>query len=170
MDVVRPNSSHGKALENMMKEWRTFGGRINPGKLRKYNGNYEEWLEVINEAEQVTEDYNKVPSSTYFLYDGDYLIGAINIRHYLNEDLLQSGGHIAYGIRPSYRGKGYAKKALQAALSICKELKIKDVLLTCDKDNIASAKVIISQGGVLENEFLNEEDKYEQRYWIHLDK
>lgn len=166
MEIIKPNQTHGQALDQMMKEWRAFGGRINPGKLRKYNGQYSEWLAMIIASERKTDDLLKVPSSTYFLFEGAELIGAINIRHYLNDDLLQSGGHIAYGIKPSYRGMGYAKKALKAALSVCTDLNIKDVLLTCDKSNIASSKVIISQGGVLENEFLNDENEYEQRYWI----
>ena len=107
----------------------------------------------------------------FFLYDEerDRFLGAVNIRHYLNDELLQSGGHIGDGIRPSERRKGYGTKMVGLALLECKKLGIKKVLMTCDKDNIASAGTIIKNGGVLENEFLNEDGEIEQRYWITLE-
>lgn len=40
--------------------------------------------------------------------------------------------------------------------------------MICDKDNIASARSILKNGGVLENEFVDEDGKTEQRYWIDL--
>nr|WIF88738.1 hypothetical protein QOL21_01535 [Acholeplasma laidlawii] len=56
------------------------------------------------------------------------------------------------------------------ALSLieCKKLGIKHVLITCDKENIGSAKAIISNGGVLENEVMDENGKMIQRYWIKI--
>jgi len=167
MQLVKPQKEHQHLFEKMMKEWRSAGGRINPGKLRKHEDDYDLWLSMIKESEQPNKP-GKVPSSTYFIFDEDILIGAVNIRHFLNDSLIQSGGHIAYGVRPTQRKKGFAKKALKECLRVCKQLNINSVLLTCDKDNIGSAKVIISQGGALENEFVNDEGVIEQRYWIHL--
>ncbi|MBQ6292791.1 MAG: methyltransferase domain-containing protein [Lachnospiraceae bacterium] len=40
--------------------------------------------------------------------------------------------------------------------------------MTCNKNNIGSAKSIIRNGGVLENEFVNSDGELEQRYWIDL--
>ena len=110
-----------------------------------------------------------VPDSTFFCLDEDrnIIVGAVNIRHYLNEYLLKYGGHIGDGIRPSERRKGYATKMIGLALEECKRLGIDKVLLVCDKDNIGSAKSIINNGGILENEVL-EEGKLIQRYWITL--
>ena len=56
---------------------------------------------------------------------------------------------------------------IELALEECKKFGIKKVLMVCDKDNIGSAKSIIKNGGILENE-LNENGKIEQRYWIDL--
>ncbi len=56
---------------------------------------------------------------------------------------------------------------LNLALRKCFEMNIKKILITCDNDNIASAKTIIANGGVLENE-VTEGDKIKQRYWIAL--
>jgi predicted acetyltransferase len=107
-----------------------------------------------------------VPAHTYFLVcNNKRIFGAINIRHCLNEYLFQFGGHIGYGIRPSERGKGYASLMLGMALPIAKKLGIDEVLVTCDKNNTASAKTIIKNGGILENEVM-EEEEIVQRYWI----
>ena len=112
----------------------------------------------------------KVPDSVFFLLDIDrnILVGAINIRHYLNDYLLKYAGHIGDGIRPSERNKGYATEMIKLALIECKKLNINKVLMVCDKDNIASAKTIIKNGAVLENEFADEKGKIQQRFWITL--
>ena len=91
----------------------------------------------------------------------------IDIRHRLNEYLLQFGGNIGYSVRPSQRRKGYATEMLALALEECRKLGIDRALVTCDKTNIGSAKTIQKNGGVLENEVL-EGDRITQRYWIAL--
>ena len=53
------------------------------------------------------------------------------------------------------------------ALEECKKLGIHKVLMCCDKENIGSAKSIIKNGGILENE-VEAEGHIEQRYWIQL--
>jgi len=111
-----------------------------------------------------------VPASLYFLMDEkeEKIYGAVNIRHSLNEDLLFRGGHIGYGIRPSERRKGYATKMLSLTLDKCREMGLEKVLVTCDKDNIGSAKTIINNGGILENEITEDNSNVVQRYWIKL--
>ena len=111
-----------------------------------------------------------MPDSVFFCLDVDrnIFVGAVNIRHYLNDSLLFTGGHIGDGIRPSERRKGFATSMIALALEECRKLGIPRVLMTCDKDNVASAKSILRNGGVLENEVINEEGVPEQRYWIDL--
>ena len=53
------------------------------------------------------------------------------------------------------------------ALDECRKLGLDRVLMTCDKTNVGSAKSIIKNGGVLENEVLDD-GVLEQRYWIDL--
>ena len=95
------------------------------------------------------------------------MVGAVNIRHDLNDYLLKYGGHIGDGIRPSERRKGYATEMIRLALEECRKLGLTRVLVTCDKNNIGSAKSIIRNGGILENEVL-EKGVIKQRYWIAL--
>lgn len=53
------------------------------------------------------------------------------------------------------------------ALDECKKIGIEKVLMVCNKSNIASAKSIIKNGGVLENE-VEFNGKTLQRYWISI--
>lgn len=129
--------------------------------------NYENWLDKVTwNKTEATPDW--VTGSVYFAIIDDKIVGTIAVRHYLNDSLLKSGGHIGYGVRPSERCKGYATQMLKLALNKCRDLGIEKAIVTCDKDNIGSARTILKNGGVLENEFINDDGVIEQRYWITL--
>ena len=130
----------------------------------------EDWLQELKKrSSKDTVPKGLVPSSTYLgIREKDnYIVGMIDIRHYLNEYLTQVGGHIGYGVRKSERNKGYAKQMLKLALEKSKELKIKRVLITCDEDNIASEKVILSANAKLED-IRNVDGENKKRFWIDL--
>lgn len=168
--LVLPSEEHEAAYINMMNEWINVGGRIYPGVIKRREMDYITWLNYIKSCRNKdTCPSGYVSSDTYFLINSDEkILGAISIRHYLNDDLLSTGGHIGYGIRPAERKKGYAKMMLKMALEKCKEIGIKRVLVTCDKDNIASARTILANGGILENEVIEEDGNIVQRYWINV--
>ncbi len=128
---------------------------------------YEAWIEKIN-VDLTRGEGSYVPATTYFAFTGNKIVGTVQIRHMLNSSLLVNGGHIGYGVVPSERRKGYATRMLSSALVKCRELGIKRALITCDKDNIGSAKTIIKNGGVLENEVLESDGNILQRYWIDV--
>ena len=130
----------------------------------------EVWLEELKKRScEDTVPKGLVPSSTYLAVreKDNYIVGMIDIRHYLNEYLTQVGGNIGYGVRKTERNKGYAKQMLKLALEKCKELKIKKVLITCDEDNIASEKVILSANAKLED-LRNVDGENKKRFWIDL--
>ena len=136
----------------------------------KKNDNYKEWLlSRDNERKGIVEE-GRVPASFYFMMDEDKIIGCISIRHNLNTDFLRRfGGHIGYNVRPSERGKGYGTEMLYLALFKCEELGLSDVMITCKKDNIASAKVIEANGGKLHEEvYIPEEDDIFKIYWVNV--
>lgn len=98
--------------------------------------------------------------------DDGVILGAVSIRHYLNRTNIIDGGHLGYGICPEFRGFGYGDIILKLALKKLLEMGIEKVLVTCDFDNYASQKVILNNGGVLENQALDEDGITVNRYWI----
>lgn len=118
-------------------------------------------------GEGVPEGY--VPSTQYWLMVGDRIVGGCGIRHRLTEGLTDFGGHIGYTVRPSDRRKGYGTLMLRLALVKARELGIIRVRLTCDSTNVASARVIEKNGGVLDTESYSPGRRsVSKRYWIDL--
>lgn len=166
--LVKLSAEYRGQLNDMMSEWLSVETDFSPYVIRK--NDYRDFDYYLEHLETKKEENGLVPDSTFFCLDEDrnIFVGAVNIRHYLNESLLFTGGHIGDGVRPSERRKGYATAMIALALEECRKLGIGRVLMTCDKTNIGSAKSIIKNGGVLENEVVNEEGVIEQRYWIDL--
>ena len=130
---------------------------------------FEAWLaRDISKRSEKTVPEGRVPAWTYLALDeNEHLVGMINVRYWLTPALLQFAGNIGYSIRKSERRKGYATEMLALALVEAKKLGLSRVLITCDKSNIASARTIVKNGGVLENEILYD-GEIVQRYWIEL--
>ena len=87
------------------------------------------------------------------------------------DSLLRYGGHIGYGIRYSKWNFGYGTKMLALALKKAKQMGLEKGLITCNDDNIGSAKVIENNGGILQDIIENVVDGkriYTKRYWIEL--
>ena len=93
-----------------------------------------------------------VQSSTFWLVDGDVLVGVSSLRHHLNEKIKECGGHIGLGIRPSYRGHGLGTELLARTLTEARQRGIGEVHIHCHKDNEASGRMIVRNGGVLHSE------------------
>jgi len=168
--LVKPDLSYAdeiiKYKEESLKESPIINGSAGLDRL----SSIEDWLEELNKRScEDTVPEGLVPSSTYLgIREKDnYIIGMIDIRHYLNEYLTQVGGNIGYSVRKTERNKGYAKQMLKLALEKCKELKIKKVLITCDEDNIASEKVILSANAKFED-IRNVDGENKKRFWIDL--
>ena len=95
------------------------------------------------------------------------IVGMINVRYDLTEEMYRYLGHIGYCVRKSERQKGYAAEMLRLALKEAKKIGLDIVLLTVDSDKTASIATMKKNGAVLENEvpYLG---KITQRYWIEL--
>lgn len=170
--LIKLTKQYEQKLGEMIDEWRADqeANHTNRSPWSIFKNDYHDFDFYLANLEHKVETADRVPDSVFFLLDEDRdrLIGAVNIRHYLNDGLLREGGHIGDGIRPSERRKGYGTELVRLALIECKKLGIKRVLMTCDRDNIGSAKTIRNNGGVLENEIVNSDGVIEQRYWIDL--
>ena len=165
--LVKASNQYRDQIKDMLDEWNATGEKIIPYAIRRID--YHDFAYYCENLEVKDTRGGLVPDSTFFCLDEerDIMVGAVNIRHYLNESLLLNGGHIGDGVRPSERRKGIATKMISLALEECRKLGIDKVLMVCDKENIGSAKSIQNNGGVLENEIVVN-GIAEQRYWIHL--
>jgi predicted acetyltransferase len=169
LELVKPTLELEQEYYSFVDDWEKANEKIVPYSARLLGSNYYQWLKKTEKNITIPEE-GFVTSHTYFLIDENkQIIGAISIRHELNNYLYNFGGHIGYGIRPSYRRQGYATEMLRLALLIARQIGLEKVLITCDKNNIASAKTIINNDGVLENEVISEKE-ITQRYWIALTK
>lgn len=98
--------------------------------------------------------------------DGE-VVGRSSIRFELNDFLERQGGHIGYGVRPQFRGKGYATEMLRQSLVIARSRGVDDVLIFCDDDNIGSRTVIERCGGEFQRlVHLDDEPMPMRRYLI----
>lgn len=166
--LVKLTHAYKRHLEDMLQEWIAFGD-ANHSPYAIFKNDYHDFDYYLASLELKEPKEGRVPDSVFFALDEerDIFVGAIDIRHYLNEKLLLDGGHIGDGIRPSERRKGYATAMIRLGLEECKKLGIDKVLMVCDKDNVGSRKSILANGGVLENE-IEVDGEIEQRYWITL--
>ena len=171
--LIKLTKEYYNQLAEMIDEWKLDQevNHTNHSPWAIFKNDYHEFGYYLENLELKEPKEGKVPDSVFFLLDVDrnILLGAVNIRHYLNDYLLKYAGHIGDGIRPSERGKGYATEMIRLALFECRKLGIHKVLMVCDKSNIASRKSIIKNGGILENEFLDDKGEVQQRFWIELE-
>ncbi|MBQ6830790.1 MAG: GNAT family N-acetyltransferase [Clostridia bacterium] len=110
---------------------------------------YKKWLENEYAVDNGKLEDWMVPQTSFWMYDGNEPIGYGRIRHYLNDNLKNTSGHIGYAIRKSKRGQGYGNKILRLLISECMKLEINQIQIAANKNNILSNKVILKNGGVL---------------------
>ena len=162
--LVKLTSKYKEQLFDIMDEWTSSGEKIIPTAIAI--NDYHDFNYYVSHLCRDKEINGIVPETSFFCLDLDrnVFVGAVTIRHYLTER-LQNSGLIGDGIRPSERQKGYGSAMIGLALLEAKKLGINKVLMCCDKNNIASAKSIINNGGILENE-VETGGIIKQRYWI----
>lgn len=154
-----------KLFSDMPSEWYSF--------VWHDDLSWEEHLKILDcrfRGEGLRPGY--VPDSMLYAFYEGKIVGRSSIRHDLNEWLMKTGGNIGYAVATPYRRRGFASEILRLSLIYCSDvLKLEKVLVTCDDDNIASARTIEKNGGVLENSVFNEsENKNKRRYWIVIPK
>ena len=162
LELRRPTIADKETILSMVAEFEDRQSAHDGGFWEKGCFDYEAWLAGNQDMEmglQLPEGW--VPSIQLVGFAEDEAVGFLNLRLRLNDYLLHQGGHIGYSVRPSARGKGYAKDMLQQGLELARTKNIEQVLVTCSENNSASRAVIVANGGQLEDVREGTE-----RYWI----
>ena len=123
---------------------------------------YSDWVKMIHNN-TIVPNGNWGRSITYLVYDSEKMVGLLNIRYEMSEELRLIYGDIGYSVKPTERRKGYATQMLKYALEECRNLGMDTVLLGCYKDNIGSIRTIINNGGNWLHE--SEKDGKESLYY-----
>jgi predicted acetyltransferase len=152
------------AQETMAGEGFTFALAYDPGMP------FDAYVAQIERRRQGVDLPERWVPSTFLVADvGGTIVGRSSIRHRLNEFLAHEGGHIGYGVLAPYRRRGYATEILRQSLAIVAGLGVVRALVTCDDDNVASARTIERCGGVLDTMITGESGKPLRRYWVPTD-
>lgn len=162
MRLVFPTMAYKEKAIDYIREFWEYGSEVNgSGSLDRYlqESTYENWLQKLIDSMDIANiPAPKVPDLTYFYVreEDDCIVGMCNLRLALNDFLRKEGGHIGYSVRPTERCRHYATDMLANALQLYDVLGIQEVIVTCDKENPASTKVITNNGGELVDEFYSE--------------
>ena len=174
MELVLPSLSYKESYIEALEEAKNDPGNI-VSKLQepKEGEFFEDFVaHFYDEMKGLNLPEGYVPATMFWLVDDGQFIGRVQIRHELSDYLSKHGGHIGYYIRLSKRKMGYGKKILELALLEAKKMGFEKVLLSCNDDNLGSAKIIEVNGGILDNivEGEKEGEKKKRRYWITIKK
>lgn len=174
----KPSQGRKEDIIGYLKEFQEAGSDVNgTGSLdRILSGwTFEKALERCLKMEE--RDYalkeGRCPGRTFLLIreSDSRLVGTINVRWDLNDAMLQFGGHIGYGIRPSERGKGCSKLNLYMGLKEAEKIGLSRVMVGCSASNIPSDRTIRALGGILERSGTDPEDgELSNVYWIDVRK
>jgi predicted acetyltransferase len=160
--------------------------------IREFKAEEEQYFSIVEriDVEEIEQDFAAyvevclsesdkplkpkwVKATHSWLVEGDEVLGLINIRHDLNDNLRRTGGHIGVGVRPSQRRKGYASLMTRQALIEARKVGLTKVMFACKVENTGSQKILKSFGAVLENIVKTHETDPEptmMRWWIDLNK
>lgn len=176
--LERPTIERKKEIIEYLDEFVKYGSDINgSGSLDKiYDGyTFEEALDrcLKMEDEEYAKSVGRCQGKTFLLIreNDNKIVGTINVRWNLSKEMLQFGGHIGYGIRPTERRKGYNKINLYLGMIEAKKVGLDNVMLDCDVNNLGSDKTLKALGGKLERTEIDPFDGILTNvYWFNVDE
>ena len=169
LKFVLPSEGNRDDVLSFYREFEENGGEcIGIGNY----SDYDAWLiGMMNRHSGKNLPKGYVREDFYLCYDDSGMVGVFSLKFELTDFLLNYGGHIGYAVRPSMRGRGIATEMMRRGLEIASESGFEKVLCVCNEDNLASEKVILKNGGVLENtKYDPDEHVLVKRYWIEIRK
>ena len=173
--LITPRMEYAEDIMGYRKEFLEF----NPKEDMGGTGNLRD-CETAREWVDYVETMHRKETCPPELVDSDIylgvrrrdkrIVGMIEFRHHIDHPVLGLwGGHIGYCVRPCERQKGYGKQMLRQVLNKCTEAGLNRVMITCDENNTASEKTILSGGGIYEKTVWSDQlSAYMKRFWIEL--
>jgi len=164
--LTGPSEELRSALLAMAEEYQAAGDD-------RYKSAIKDFSAFMHDLELYAQGLDLPPgwvqATTFWLVCDNHIIGRSTLRHHLTPELEREGGHIGYDIRPSERRKGYGTLILKLTLEKAMSLGLSRVLVTCDADNLASARIIEKNGGKLQGQVISDRSgKVVSQYWIEL--
>lgn len=169
LELVLPNEHHREAVGEFKKDFAERGEELH-GAGTLDTDDFDTWLRQCRDY-MVGENLplGHIASTQYLcMRGGENLVGMLNLRHELTPALSNRGGHIGYSVAHDWRGKGIGTRLLGLGIEKCRERGFDRVLVTCLESNVASARVIEKNGGVLEGRVRLADGRPLQRWWIEL--
>lgn len=114
LELVFPTKEYKKEVEEYLQEFLDNGENeiAGDGGLDRIK-DFDKWLEKVkNDLSIDTIDKDRIPATVYLTIrkSDKKIVGNLQIRHFLNEKLLNYGGHIGDSVRPSERRKRYSNR------------------------------------------------------------
>ena len=170
--LVKPHPDYRDAFFAMVEDYRTAGESRYQALMNFFHRDFAGYIRHLhNMARGIGLKPGWVPYTVYWSVAPERarLVGELHLRHWLTPVLEKEGGHIGYTITPSLRGQGYGTAQLALGLEKARDFDLERVLITCNTENIASARVIQKNGGVFQDEVISDHTgKPVSRYWITL--
>jgi len=171
--LIKPTARLHAAWLRSRDDWgkgvHEHGAGLRPDDDVDSTSGFRAWLQRLHREEDpaIPAAEGWVHCTYRWIVEDDEVLGAIALRHELNDFLLDAGGHIGYGVRPAARRRGLASWALGETLREAARLGLNRVLIVCTVENTASARTIEGKGAVLEDIREGERGAW-KRYWITL--
>jgi predicted acetyltransferase len=169
MQIVQLTHGHESALCDFLEDFARAGETEIPAYFGEASWSHAEIVEHLAawaRGERLPAGW--VPCTTSMLEEDGELLGVVNLRHELTDALRRCGGHVGYSVRPSARSQGHAARLLEAAKEQARALGLERILVTCDTDNLASARVIQKCGGEVDDVIEGPAGRRTKRFWIAL--
>jgi predicted acetyltransferase len=159
-----PSKQYQKSFKDYVTAYKNADDNYYFTKYKKGIENFDEYLsDLYKYSKGIDLPKGEVITSTFWLIDNNEVVGVVRVRH---QDVW-TDGHIGYDISPCYRKKGYGTQILKLALVEAGKIGIKEVMVTCNIDNIYSKKIIEKNNGkLLETIFDEAENENLYRYSI----
>jgi len=171
LELVEPSNKYKKSFLEMAQEYVQLGTPPERVMYREALDSFSYYLRKLQgmaRGEGLLDGWTMC--CTYWLVrDGTTVVASSTLRQTARPQGMDERGHIGYGTRPSQRGRGYGTEICRLTLRAARETGFGRVLITCDSDNQASARIIEKNGGTLDAQIPSSmTDKIKNWYWIEI--